>query len=154
MKRRVLVIENDMLICRLIKNYMQDHGADVCCTGSPIEALEEFMRQEYCITNQAVSALSSFVLGLLKLLINQKRALIEVHTVSGEAQHLPLPHTGEQRDKIQQLKSVAVDRLQELPDCVIVQRLHLLPHNPGQCAGVRRVYTKIPNSNGLAQGLV
>ena len=44
MKRRMLVIEDDMSICLLIKNYLQDHGADVCCIGSPIEALEEFKK--------------------------------------------------------------------------------------------------------------
>lgn len=50
MKRRILVIENDISICRLIKDYMQNHGADVCCIGSPVEALEKFIKQEYCIT--------------------------------------------------------------------------------------------------------
>lgn len=100
--------------------------------------------------DQPILALPSFILGLLELLINQKRALVEVHPVPDEAQHLPFPQAGEQGDKIQQLKAVAVDLLQELPDGVIVQRLYLLLHNPGQCAGVRRSHTQVPNSNGLA----
>ena len=49
MKRRILVVENDLSICRSIKDYMQNHGADVSCIVSPIEALEQFMKQEYCI---------------------------------------------------------------------------------------------------------
>lgn len=38
-----------MLICSGIKSYMESDYADVCCTTSPAEALEYFMKQEYCL---------------------------------------------------------------------------------------------------------
>lgn len=102
--------------------------------------------------NQAIPPLSSPVLGLLELLVHQKRALVEVYPVPGEAQHLSLSHAGEQRDKIQQLEAVSPNLFQEHLNSIVIQRFHLLPHNPRQCTGVRRVYAKIPKQQRLGAG--
>lgn len=46
---RILVIEDDLSICRSIKETMQNAEIDVCCMVFASEALDCFMKHEYCL---------------------------------------------------------------------------------------------------------
>ena len=46
---RILFVGEDLTIFGGIKEYMESDNADICCMTSPAEALECFMKQEYCL---------------------------------------------------------------------------------------------------------
>lgn len=46
---RILVVEDDLSICRSIKEAIQNTDTDVCCMVFASEALECFMEHEYCL---------------------------------------------------------------------------------------------------------
>lgn len=44
-----MIIEDDLSICRSLKENIQGTGADVCCMVFASEALDCFMEHEYCL---------------------------------------------------------------------------------------------------------
>lgn len=48
-KRRILIVEDDLSICRLMEEKLQNDSTDVCCVPVSADALDIFMAQEYCL---------------------------------------------------------------------------------------------------------
>lgn len=49
MKRQILVVDNDPTVCQTIHDSMQDELTNVCCKASAVEALANYIKQEYCL---------------------------------------------------------------------------------------------------------
>lgn len=49
MKRQVLVIENDLTICKAIYDHLQDNLTDVFCVTSTAETLADHIEKDYCL---------------------------------------------------------------------------------------------------------
>ncbi len=49
MKKRILVIDDDLAVCRSIRETMQDDHTDVCYAMSVAEALDAFAAYDYCL---------------------------------------------------------------------------------------------------------
>lgn len=49
MKRQIQLIVDDMSVCRSIKVCMEKDGTAVCYISSPGDALENFLKQQYCL---------------------------------------------------------------------------------------------------------
>lgn len=49
MKRRILVISNDLTMCTGIREHMQDRHTDICCMTSAVAALASYMEQDYSL---------------------------------------------------------------------------------------------------------
>lgn len=49
MKKRILVIDDDLTVCRSIRETMQDDHTDVCYAMSVLEALDAFAAYDYCL---------------------------------------------------------------------------------------------------------
>ena len=48
-KRRILIVEDDLSICRSMEEHLQNDSTDVCCVTTVADALDIFMTQEYCL---------------------------------------------------------------------------------------------------------
>ena len=48
-KKRILIVEDDLSICCLMEEQLQNDNTDVCCVPASADALGIFMAQEYCL---------------------------------------------------------------------------------------------------------
>ena len=48
-KRRILIVEDDLSICRSMEEHLQNDSTDVCCVTTVADALDIFMTHEYCL---------------------------------------------------------------------------------------------------------
>ena len=48
-KRRILIVEDDLSICRSMEEHLQNDSTDICCVTTVADALDIFMTQEYCL---------------------------------------------------------------------------------------------------------
>lgn len=48
-KKRILIVEDDLSICRLMEEQLQNDRTDVFCVPASADALDIFMTQEYCL---------------------------------------------------------------------------------------------------------
>ena len=118
---RILIIEDDLSICRLLKENIQGTGTDVCCMVFASEALDCFMEHEYClvIIDFQVSGMDGQ--EMLHIMRAAKHTPILVLTD-------PLPSD----DKAALLRAGAVRNINQMIssalNCAVEQRL--IPSNP------------------------
>ena len=92
--------------------------------------------------------------NLLKLLIDEDGPTVQVYTIPGQAADLAAPQASEQRYQIENFKAVSLDSFHKGPDCIIIQRLGVLPLGFRQFTGSRRIRVQIAYRNCLLQSLV
>lgn len=69
-KRRILVVDNDLDICHTIAVHMQTESTDICCMPSASEALDSIMRVDYCLvilSNQLPGINSIEIIRIMRL---------------------------------------------------------------------------------------
>lgn len=80
MKRRILVVGEDLEICSKMRACMENSSSDVCCMTSLTEALECFVKQEYCVAIMDLHLPDIDSLNILRAMRSAKRAPILVLT--------------------------------------------------------------------------
>lgn len=79
-KRRILVVADDKFVCHLMKERMENDNMAVCCTNSPSEALDSFMKQAHCLVIMDFQLLGANGLDMLHIMRNVKHTPILVIT--------------------------------------------------------------------------
>jgi len=89
--------------------------------------------------------LAAFFLLLLQLPVDQYSSAVEINSVPGKSHCLSLTQTSEQDHSIQSFEPMSSDRLNEVHNIRIVQRLDLFLDNLREYAGVSRIgfYTAV-----------
>ncbi len=77
-KKRILVIADDKSVFRSIRECMENDSTDVCCASSPAEALDNFMKQEYCLVIMDVPLANTDCLDILRIMRETKHTPILV----------------------------------------------------------------------------
>ena len=88
-------------------------------------------------------------LGAVVLLVDQKRAALEVHAVPRQTEHLALPHTGEDRHEEDALVGVSLDGVKERDHVAVLHRVYLCFLHAREDDGVQRVCSEIPQLDRL-----
>lgn len=94
-KKRVLVIDNDLVLCQAIYNSMQDDLTEICYMTSAVEALASYMTQDCClvIVNAQLSDMNG--MDLIQTIRNTKNTPILALTASSNvADKIKLFHLG------------------------------------------------------------
>ena len=95
MKRRILVIDDDLAICRSIRDAMQDDYTDVCYTMSVSEALDAFAAYNYCLIIVGLRLSETDGIEMLHIIRQAKTTPILLLTEKlTENEKVPLFHAG------------------------------------------------------------
>lgn len=79
-KRKLLIVENDCVICQSIQSQLQSDYMEVDCVSSVAEALEAITRCEYCLVIMSLRLTVADDTDLLRIIRNTKRMPIMVLT--------------------------------------------------------------------------
>ena len=85
MKKKVLIIDDDLNICREIKYSMQNETTDVYYALSAQEGFEQFAKHHFCLVIMDVSLSETDVFQLLKAMREVKP--IPILVLSASARH-------------------------------------------------------------------
>lgn len=79
-KRQILVVDRDLTAGQAICDSLVDDVTDVCCTASTMEALADYMKNEYCLVILDVQLADTNSMELLRTIRNTKHTPILVLT--------------------------------------------------------------------------
>lgn len=77
---RILVVADDGLVCHSMKERMENDNMTVCCTNSPSEALDSFMKQEHCLVIMDIQLLGISGLDMVRIMREVKHTPILIIT--------------------------------------------------------------------------
>lgn len=80
-KRQILVVGKDKDVCQAICDRLVDNVTDACCMTSAIEALANYIQNEYCLVILDVQPMDTNCMELLRTMRNTKYTPILVLTV-------------------------------------------------------------------------
>jgi DNA-binding response OmpR family regulator len=110
MRRSILIIDDDLKICRLIKNNLENELTDVHYELSCQNGLDNFMKHQYCLVIMDFLLLETADLAMLKIMRHSKPVPILILSANAST-----------ADKVRALKSGADDVLSkpfEVEECV------------------------------------
>ena len=110
MRRSILIIDDDLKICRLIKNNLENELTDVHYELSYQNGLDNFMKHQYCLVIMDFLLLETADLAMLKIMRHSKPVPILILSANAST-----------ADKVSALKSGADDILSkpfELEECL------------------------------------
>lgn len=110
MRRSILIIDDDLKICRLIKNNLENELTDVHYELSYQNGLDNFMKHQYCLVIMDFLLLETADLAMLKIMRHSKPVPILILSANAST-----------ADKVRALKSGADDVLSkpfEVEECV------------------------------------
>lgn len=79
-KRQILVVNKDLTAGQAICDSLVDDVTDVCCMTSAMEALADYMKNEYCLVILDVQPANANSMELLRTIRNTKHTPILVLT--------------------------------------------------------------------------
>ena len=95
MKKQVLVVDDDLNICREIKDALQDETTDVQYTLSAEKILPEYMRQPFCIVIMDISITNINGIALLEnMRLAKPIPILVLSPVSNTAERIKLLQAG------------------------------------------------------------
>lgn len=110
MKKRILVIDDDLTVCRSIRETMQDDHTDVCYAMSVSEALDAFAAYNYCLVIVDLRLSEANSMDILRIIRQSKATPI-----------LILAETPTEDEKVTVLRAGAnavIDKPIDMPVCV------------------------------------
>ncbi|RJE46655.1 MULTISPECIES: response regulator transcription factor [unclassified Dehalobacter] len=110
MRKSILIIDDDLKICRLIKNNLENELTDVHYELSYQNGLDNFMKHQYCLVIMDFLLLETADLTMLKIMRHSKPVPILILSANAST-----------ADKVRALKSGADDVLSkpfEVEECV------------------------------------
>ena len=103
----------------------------------------------HALVFQGAEMVFLLALGTVVLLVDQKRAALEVHAVPCQPEHLALPHPGEDRHEEDSLVGMSLDGVEERNHIAVLHRMNLCFLHAREDDGVERVCFEIPQLDRL-----